>query len=634
MLYVREPDGAERVLLDPTALDPSGLTTLDAWVPDLEGRQLAYQLSRGGDEHSVLHVLDVDHAGRRWSRRSTAAATRRWPGCPGGAEFVLRPHGRRGRGARASRPSTAVCGGTGSASRRAGRAGRRPRPLRRAHLLRRARLPGRALARGHRATSARRAATASGSPTWHTGAALTPVLTQADDVQCSRVGGPRRAALPAHHRRRAALAARRHRSAHPRPRALARAGRRGPGLGAAGRAQAGAAGRERAAARAGPRPPRRGRGGPARDGDGTPRGTVPLPGTGSLLGFSVADRDTPAQAGRLWLGWTDLRHPAARCTASTSHRRDRAGGGRARRRHRARRCAPSSAVHLGRRHDDPHVRDHPGRARGGRGRRCVTGYGGFGISREPAYTASALAWVAAGGVLRGRLAARRRRGGRGLAPRGQPRQQAERVRRLPRRRRRAGRGGRHHRRPAGDHGRLQRRAARRRGADPAARPRTGPWSARRRCWTWCATRSSRWAAPGTTSTAPPPTPRSSAGCCPTRPTTTCSRAPRTRRCCSRCSSPTPGSTRCTPARCAPRCSTPPPATRVTRPILLRRETDVGHGARSVTRTVALAVDQLAFLAAHTGLVLARHERRHMLHPMPARAAPPTPGSPGAPGSTS
>ena len=40
---------------------------------------------------------------------------------------------------------------------------------------------------------------------------------------------------------------------------------------------------------------------------------------------------------------------------------------------------------------------------------------------------------------------------------------------------------------------------------------------------------------------------------------------------------------------------------VTRPILLRRETDVGHGARSISRTVALATDQLAFLAAHTGL---------------------------------
>ncbi len=41
----------------------------------------------------------------------------------------------------------------------------------------------------------------------------------------------------------------------------------------------------------------------------------------------------------------------------------------------------------------------------------------------------------------------------------------------------------------------------------------------------------------------------------------------------------------------------------TRPVLLRRETDVGHGARSVSRTVGLTTDQLAFLAAHTGLEL-------------------------------
>ena len=38
-------------------------------------------------------------------------------------------------------------------------------------------------------------------------------------------------------------------------------------------------------------------------------------------------------------------------------------------------------------------------------------------------------------------------------------------------------------------------------------------------------------------------------------------------------------------------------------ILLRRERDVGHGARSVSRTVELAVDQLAFLAARLGLPL-------------------------------
>ena len=38
-----------------------------------------------------------------------------------------------------------------------------------------------------------------------------------------------------------------------------------------------------------------------------------------------------------------------------------------------------------------------------------------------------------------------------------------------------------------------------------------------------------------------------------------------------------------------------------RPILLRREAEVGHGARAVSRTVALSADTLAFLAFHTGL---------------------------------
>jgi prolyl oligopeptidase len=40
-----------------------------------------------------------------------------------------------------------------------------------------------------------------------------------------------------------------------------------------------------------------------------------------------------------------------------------------------------------------------------------------------------------------------------------------------------------------------------------------------------------------------------------------------------------------------------------RPVLVRREADVGHGARSVTRTVDLAADELAFLAANLGLDL-------------------------------
>lgn len=63
VVVVAEPgaDGGERerVLVDPVALDPAGTTTLDAWQPSKEGDLLAYQVSHGGTEESVLHVLDV-----------------------------------------------------------------------------------------------------------------------------------------------------------------------------------------------------------------------------------------------------------------------------------------------------------------------------------------------------------------------------------------------------------------------------------------------------------------------------------------------------------------------------------------------------------------------------------------------
>jgi prolyl oligopeptidase len=58
VLYVAD-DAGERALIDPVAVDPSGRTTLDGWQPDKEGRLLAYQLSSGGDEESLLRVMDV-----------------------------------------------------------------------------------------------------------------------------------------------------------------------------------------------------------------------------------------------------------------------------------------------------------------------------------------------------------------------------------------------------------------------------------------------------------------------------------------------------------------------------------------------------------------------------------------------
>ena len=64
------------------ALDPTGLTTLDAWQPDKEGRLLAYQLSVGGDEESrpLRHRRGDGRAGRGPDR--PVPLLPRSPGCP------------------------------------------------------------------------------------------------------------------------------------------------------------------------------------------------------------------------------------------------------------------------------------------------------------------------------------------------------------------------------------------------------------------------------------------------------------------------------------------------------------------------------------------------------------------------
>jgi prolyl oligopeptidase len=57
---VREPDGAERVLVDPAALSEDGTITLEAAAPSPDGSRLAYQLAEAGTEVGLLHVMDVD----------------------------------------------------------------------------------------------------------------------------------------------------------------------------------------------------------------------------------------------------------------------------------------------------------------------------------------------------------------------------------------------------------------------------------------------------------------------------------------------------------------------------------------------------------------------------------------------
>jgi prolyl oligopeptidase len=59
VLLTVDPDGTERVLVDPMALDATGATTLDSWQPSKEGDLLAYQLSAGGTEESELLVMAV-----------------------------------------------------------------------------------------------------------------------------------------------------------------------------------------------------------------------------------------------------------------------------------------------------------------------------------------------------------------------------------------------------------------------------------------------------------------------------------------------------------------------------------------------------------------------------------------------
>jgi prolyl oligopeptidase len=69
-----------------------------------------------------------------------------------------------------------------------------------------------------------------------------------------------------------------------------------------------------------------------------------------------------------------------------------------------------------------------------------------------------------------------------------------------------------------------------------------------------------------------------------------------------------GDSRVDPMHARKMCAALQHATPGTRPVLLRHEDGVGHGARAAGRAVGLAADMLAFLAAHTGLEPPPRER--------------------------
>ena len=59
--YVREGvNGEDRLLLDPQAIDASGLTTVSWTAPSEDGQLMAFGMYSSGDENSVLFLMDVD----------------------------------------------------------------------------------------------------------------------------------------------------------------------------------------------------------------------------------------------------------------------------------------------------------------------------------------------------------------------------------------------------------------------------------------------------------------------------------------------------------------------------------------------------------------------------------------------
>ena len=60
VVYVQDgPAAAPRVLLDPNVISPDGSIALAGWQPTEDGRYLAYELSVGGSDWEIIHLLDV-----------------------------------------------------------------------------------------------------------------------------------------------------------------------------------------------------------------------------------------------------------------------------------------------------------------------------------------------------------------------------------------------------------------------------------------------------------------------------------------------------------------------------------------------------------------------------------------------
>ena len=445
----------ERVLIDPIALDPAGTTTLDAWQPSKEGHLLAYQLSDG------RHRGERAARARRRDRRARRRPDRPRPLLP--RRLAARRRGVLLR-APARRPSSCP---TTSAQyhrrvwlHRVGHArDRRRRGLRRRAGPRRTTTASPSRATGAGSSSRRPPGTAPRTDVWI--ADLRRL--RADGAGVRRGRGRARRARPAPWVGRDGrlyvhtdLDAPRGRLAVDRPdRARASStGRRwsaqdaeavledvaftdGGGDDTTPTLLLVVVAPARGLARSRVHDPRDGR-----------RGTGAVRAARARLDLRAGRRAPRAAARSGSPTPTTRRRPA--CTASTRRTGETSLW-----------AAPPGAV-----------ADLPGRARpAGRGHQrqdgttvrafvvaradlldadgrplapaptILYGYGGFQISLDPGYSATHARVGRGRRRVRRRQPARRRRGGRGLAPRGHARAQAERVRRLPRGRRLPRRAG-------------------------------------------------------------------------------------------------------------------------------------------------------------------------------------------------
>jgi prolyl oligopeptidase len=55
-----EPTWSEKVLLDPSSVEGEAPAAIDWYFPSRDGRYVAYGLSQGGSENSILYVLEVE----------------------------------------------------------------------------------------------------------------------------------------------------------------------------------------------------------------------------------------------------------------------------------------------------------------------------------------------------------------------------------------------------------------------------------------------------------------------------------------------------------------------------------------------------------------------------------------------